>query len=99
MYGKDINGTIVFNKNVLYILCTKITPNKDIEFQIVHELKKTNILSFSAPENKKIMNTSLTFLYTKNNSLTNLILVTLNLLNEISLSEFIKMCHKFDIYN
>ena len=99
MYGKDINGTIVFNKNVLYILCTKITPNKDIEFQIVHELKKTNILSFSAPENKKIMNTSLTFLYTKNNSLTNLILVTLNLLNEIKLSEFLKMCYKFDICN
>ncbi len=99
MYGKNINGTIIFCKNILYIICAKISSNKDILFQIVHKLKKTNILSFSAPKDKKIMNTSLTFLYTKNNSLTNLILVTLNLLNEIKLSEFLKMCYKFDICN
>ena len=99
MYGKNINGTIIFCKNILYIICAKISSNKDILFQIVHKLKKTNILSFSAPKDNKIMNTSLTFLYTKNNSLTNLILVTLNLLNEIKLSEFLKMCYKFDICN
>ena len=99
MYGKNMNGTIIFCKNILYIICAKISSNKDILFQIVHKLKKTNILSFSAAKDKKIMNTSLTFLYTKNNSLTNLILVTVNLLNESQLSEFLKMCHKFDICN
>ena len=70
-----------------------------IFFEIAHYLKETNILSFSAPQVNDLVNTSLTFLYTKNKSLSNLVLVTLNLLNEIALSKFLKMCYKYNICN
>ena len=99
MYGKNKNGTIIFTKNTLIVFCSKISSDKRIFFEIAHYLKETNILSFSAPQVNDLVNTSLTFLYTKNKSLSNLVLVTLNLLNEIALSKFLKMCYKYNICN
>ena len=97
IYNNINNGIIVVHRNYFKVFSkTKIKNNED-GFKIIYKLEKQNILSYSNSVNdgKRFL---IDFLYTLNNTLSNLVLITLDLLNDNSLKEFIIMCHKYNIF-
>ena len=96
IYDNDRNGFIVFHNHYFKVFSkTKIKNNESV-FEISHKLEKQNILSYSNIEKdgKRFL---IDFLYTINNTLSNLVWINLDLLNDCSLKEFIKICHRNNI--
>ena len=93
IYNSDRKGIIIFYKHYFKVL-SELNNNKKLLYNIIHILKKTNIVSYSNIEKGK---TSIDFLYSLNNTLSNLVWIKLNLLDKNSFKEFIRMCRKNDL--
>jgi predicted DNA-binding ribbon-helix-helix protein len=93
IYNSDRKGIIIFYKHYFKVLSE--LNNKKLLYNIIHILKKTNIVSYSNIEKGK---TSIDFLYSLNNTLSNLVWIKLNLLDKNSFKEFIRMCRKNDLF-
>ena len=96
IYNNSRKGIIVFHNNNCKVFSKIKIKNNKIGFKISHILENNNILSYSktVKDDKKFL---IDFLYTINNTLSNLVWINLDLLNDCSLKEFIKICHRNNI--
>ena len=95
VYNKTRNATIVVNESQILIFTTIIEKDNTIKFKLSHHMDKTSIL---ATENEiEDSPYSISFLYSLNRTLTDLVKITLNLLKEKALKKFFDLIETFNI--
>ena len=94
IYNKTRNATIVINPTHIFLFTIEKDKNK-IKFKLSHKMDKTSILATEV--NVEGSPTSISFLYSLNSSLSDLVKITLNLLTELALKRFIQLCSTYSI--
>ena len=94
-YNQTRNATIVINQTHI-LLFTIIQEKNKIKFKLSQKMSKSSILAFETYEKKP---TEISFLYSLNSSLSNLVKITLDLLSVPSINRFLKLCNSFNITN
>ena len=95
VYNKTRNATIVINKTHIFLFTIENNKNKKMKFKLSHKMDKTSVLA--AETNVEGSPTSISFLYSLNSSLSDLVKITLNLLTEAALNRFIQLCNTYSI--
>ena len=105
-YNKNKNATLIFSNKQLMIFTPDIKEKK-IFFKLCHQINRMNLISFNLGKNKRNINhsknkiikdeTSFAFLYSKNNSQTDLVLIYIDLLDVFNFVKFIKACKEYEI--
>ena len=95
IYNKTRNATIVINKTHIFLFTIENDKNKKMKFKLSHKMYKTSILAIET--NVEGSPTSISFLYSLNSSLSDLVKITLNLLTEAALKRFIQLCNTYGI--
>ena len=88
-YNKTRNATIVINPTHIFIFTIEKDNKNRIKFKLSHKMDKTSILAYET--NIDGSSTSISFLYSLNSFLSNLVKITLNLLSEPALKRFIQL--------
>ena len=88
-YNKTRNATIVINPTHIFIFTIEKDNKNKIKFKLSHKMDKTSILAYET--NIDGSSTSISFLYSLNSFLSNLVKITLNLLSEPALKRFIQL--------
>lgn len=94
IYNKTRNANIVISQTQIFLFTIEKIKNK-IRFKLSHKMNKTSILATEL--NVDNSPTSISFLYSLNSCLTDLVKITLNLLSEAALRRFIQLCNTFKI--
>ena len=94
-YNKTRNATIVINPTHIFLFTLENDKNKKIKFKLSHKMDKSCILATET--NVGGSSTSISFLYSLNSCLSDLVKITLNLLTEAALKRFIQLCSTFNI--
>ena len=95
VYNKIRNATIIINRTHIFLFTLEKDKNNNIKFKLSHKMDKTNILATMT--NVEGSSTSISFLYSLNSSLSDLVKITLDLLIESSLNKFIELCNTYCI--
>ena len=95
VYNKTRNATIIVNESQILIFTTVIEKNKNIKFKLSHHMDKTSILA--TENNIEDSPHSISFLYSLNRALTDLVKITLDLLKEEELKKFLALIETFNI--
>ena len=95
IYNKTRNATIVINPTHIFLFTIEKDKNQKIKFKLSHKMGKTSILA--AETNVEGSPTSISFLYSLNSTLSDLVKITLNLTSDASLKRFIQLCNTFNI--
>ena len=94
-YNKIRNATIVINPTHIFLFTLEKDKNNNIKYKLSHKMDKTNILATMT--NVEGSSTSISFLYSLNPCLSDLVKITLDLLSESSLYKFIQLCNTYCI--
>ena len=94
-YNQKRNATIVINQTHIFLF-TLIQDKNKIKFKLNHKMDKSSILAFETYENAP---TQISFLYSLNNCLSDLVKITLDLLTVPVIKRFIQLCNSFNITN
>ena len=93
IYNKTRNATIVINATHIFLFTLEKDKHNKIKFKLSHKMDKTCVLA--TEKNVDGSPTSISFLYSLNSSLSNLVKITLNLLSELALKRFIQLCNTY----
>lgn len=88
-YNKTRNATIVINPTHIFIFTIEKDNKNKIKFKLSHKMDKTSILAYETDIDGS--STSISFLYSLNSFLSNLVKITLNLLSKPALKRFIQL--------
>jgi hypothetical protein len=94
-YNKTRNATIVINPTHIFLFTLETDKTKKIKFKLSHKMDKSCILAIDT--NVEGSPTSISFLYSLNSCLSDLVKITLNLLSEAALNRFIQLCTTYSI--
>ena len=94
VYNKTRNATIVINHTHIFLFTIE-NDKKKMKFKLSHKMDKSIILA--AETNKDLSPTSISFLYSLNSCLSDLVKITLDLLTEPALKRFIQLCNTYSI--
>ena len=94
-YNKTRNATIVINPTHIFLFTLETDKTKKIKFKLSHKMDKSCILAIDI--NVEGSPTSISFLYSLNSCLSDLVKITLNLLSEAALNRFIQLCTTYSI--
>ena len=94
-YNKTRNATIVINPTHIFLFTLETDKTKKIKFKLSHKMDKSCILAIDT--NVEGSQTSISFLYSLNSCLSDLVKITLNLLSEAALNRFIQLCTTYSI--
>ena len=95
IYNKTRNANIVINPTHIFLFTIEKDKNQKLKFKLSHKMGKTSILA--SETNVEGSPTSISFLYSLNSTLSDLVKITLNLITEASLNRFIQLCNTFNI--
>ena len=95
IYNKTRNATIVINQTHIFLFTIENDKKNKLKFKLSHKMDKSIILA--AERNVEGSPTSISFLYSLNSCLTDLVKITLNLLTEAALNRFIQLCNTYSI--
>ena len=93
IYNKNRNATIIINPTHIFLFTNEST--KKMTYKLSHKMDKTSILAYEIGVGGSP--TSISFLYSLNSYLSELVKITLNFLNEPSLDKFIQLCSTYNI--
>ena len=92
-YNKTRNATIVVNQTHIFLF-TIIQEKHKIKFKLNHKMDKSSILAL---ETYKDEPTQISFLYSLNSCLSDLVKITLDFLTVPVIKRFIHLCDTFNI--
>ena len=94
-YNKSRDATIIINQTHIFLF-TLFHDKKIIKFKLNHKMDKSNILAF---ETYKKYPTQISFLYSLNSCLSDLVKITLDFMCIPVIEKFIRLCNTFIITN
>ena len=94
-YNQKRNATIVINQTHIFLF-TIVQEKHKIKFKLSHKMDKSSVLAFETYENEP---TQISFLYSLNSCLSDLVKITLDLLSVPVIKRFIQLCNSFNITN
>ena len=94
-YNKIRDATIIINQTHIFLFTLFHDKNR-IKFKLNHKMDKSNILAF---ETYKKESTQISFLYSLNSCLSDLVKITLDFMSIPVIEKFIKLCNTFVITN
>ena len=94
-YNQKRNATIVINQTHIFLF-TIIQEKHKIKFKLSHKMDKSSVLAFETYKNEP---TQISFLYSLNSCLSDLVKITLDLLSVPVIKRFIQLCNTFNITN
>ena len=94
-YNKKRNATIVINQTHIFLFTIAPEKNK-IKFKLSHKMDKSSILAFETYQEEP---TQISFLYSLNSCLSDLVKITLDLLSVPVIRRFMQLCNTFNITN
>ena len=94
-YNQKRNATIVINQTHIFLF-TLIQEKNKIKFKLSHKMDKSSILAFETYPNEP---TQISFLYSLNSCLSDLVKITLDLLTIPVIKRFMQLCNSFNITN
>ena len=94
-YNQKRNATIVINQTHIFLF-TIIHEKNKINFKLSHKMNKSSILAFETYEEDS---TQISFLYSLNSCLSDLVKITLDLLSIPAIKKFKQLCNSFNITN
>ena len=95
IYNKTRKATIVINQTHIFLFTIQQEKHK-IKFKLNHKMDKSCILAF---ETNKNYPTQISFLYSLNSCLSDLVKISLDFLSIPIIQRFIKLCDSFNITN
>jgi hypothetical protein len=94
-YNQKRNATIVINQTHIFLF-TIIQEKNKIKFKLNHKMDKSSVLAYETYPNEP---TQISFLYSLNSCLSDLVKITLDLLTVPVIKRFIQLCNSFNITN
>ena len=94
-YNQTRNATVVINETHIFLF-TIIQDKNVIKFKLSHKMDKSNILAFETYEDNP---SQISFLYSLNSCLSDLVKITLDFLSIPSINRFKHLCNTFNITN
>ena len=94
-YNQKRNATIVINQTHIFLFTIVQEKNK-IKFKLNHKMDKSSVLAYETYPNEP---TQISFLYSLNSCLSDLVKITLDLLTVPVIKRFIQLCNSFNITN
>ena len=95
IYNQKRNATIVINQTHIFLF-TITQEKKKVKFKLSHKMYKSNILAFETHQEEP---TQISFLYSLNSCLSDLVKITLDLLSVPVIKRFMQLCNTFNITN
>jgi len=95
IYNKQRKATVVINHTHIFLFTIQKDKNK-VNYKLSHKMDKSSILSFEINNNYP---TQITFLYSLNSCLSDLVKISLDFLSIPLIGKFIKLCDSFNITN
>ena len=92
IYNKTRNATIVIDGTSIYLFTIEAEKNK-VKFKLSHKLNKTSILAIET--NVDGSPSTISFLYSLNSCLSDLVKISLNFLSEAALRRFFQLINSF----
>ncbi len=89
------NATIVINQTLIFLF-TAVQEKNKVKYKLSHKMDKSSILAYQIHKNEP---TEISFLYSLNSCLSNLVKITLDLLTQEKIQNFIQLCNSFNITN
>ena len=93
IYNKTRKATVVINNTHIFLFTIQ-QDKKKIKFKLNHKMDKSCLLSFEINKNNP---TQITFLYSLNSCLSDLVKISLDFLSIPLIGRFIKLCDSFNI--
>ncbi len=94
-YNITRNATIVINPTHIFLFTIDKDNKNRMKFKLSHKMDKTSILAYETDVDGSP--TTISFLYSLNSFLSNLVKITLNLLSVPALKRFLQLCNKYNI--
>ena len=94
-YNQMRNATIVINQTLIFLF-TAVQEKNKVKYKLSHKMDKSSILAYQIHKDEP---TEISFLYSLNSCLSNLVKITLDLSTQEQIQNFIQLCNSFNITN